>query len=105
MNWAIELSRKHQPSTGMANLYGVVVFSDAHAYIAKVLDDSRFWAALNEVSGSQWLVFATRAEAGQYVLPSPPPGTLAMLVPVWREPSANRELLEAVQLQSTEHLA
>jgi hypothetical protein len=102
-NWALDLARVHAPRNGQANLFGVVIYTAKHPHVRKLLQDKVYWEALNAVSGPYWTVFAAVAESGAYKMPPPSPGRLAMLVPVWKEPSANRELLEAFELASTEN--
>ncbi len=104
MNWAIELSRIHKPSSGQANLYGVILYTNSHAYVAKVLSDPIYWSALDEISGQQWSVFATKVAQGRYKLPTPPANTMVLMIPVWKEPAANKELLHMFQLENTKSL-
>jgi hypothetical protein len=104
MNWALQASKHFVPQSGEANLYGVVLYTDAHANIKKVLRDPDCWAAFDEVSGSQWAVLAIRAKQGKTGFPDFSHGTVGYMVPVWKEPRENRELLEAFELTSTEGL-
>ena len=104
MNWVLDLSRLDPPSVVRANLYGVVLYTDAHAHVAKALSDPYYWKALNERSGNQWIIFAAKGSPGRYEILPPRPGTLAMMRAVWREPAENRELLKAFGLESTERL-
>jgi len=82
----------------------VIVYTDAHAYTKKMLKDDDFWEALDEISGSRWIVFATRMVKGHYYIPPSPPGTFAMLRMVWKEPNENKELLSTFEMASTEKL-
>lgn len=104
MNWAVELSKTKEPSEGQANLFGVIIYTNAHPHIKKVLRDEDYWQALDEVSGPQWSVYAVRAAEGTHGLPNLPPGYVGMMYPVWKEPKANKELLELFGLSSTENL-
>ncbi len=104
MNWVLDLSRQYTPQEGQANLFGVILFSDAHPYIKKLLRDDDYWQALDEVSGPRWSVFAVRAAPGSWGFPSLPPGVIGMMRQVWKEPSANKELLSAFELDSTKEL-
>jgi hypothetical protein len=89
---------------GEASVYGVVLYTDSHANIKKVLADPDYWAAFDEESGRRWAVFAIVAARGTLELPDLPPGTLGMMFPVWREPDANKELLDDFALNSSEEL-
>ncbi|RLL54381.1 hypothetical protein D8Y20_03680 [Mariprofundus sp. EBB-1] len=104
MAWIERVLKTHKPSDKEASIYGVLLFTDTHAHVKKVVYDDDYWRALDEISGDLWPIFCTRAEPGTYVMPSPPPGILAMMVPVWEEPRANKELLEAFELENTEKL-
>jgi hypothetical protein len=104
MNWAIELARAYRPKDGEANVFGVVIYTDAHPHLKKVLSDEAYWTALDELSGPRWVVFATRAVAGTWHMPSPGPGRLGLMRRVWKEPRENRDLLEAFGIESTSAL-
>ena len=104
MNWAIELARTYRPEKGQANLFGVVVFTDSHPHIKKMLNDEDYWRALDELSGPRWVIFATRAAAGNWYVPPPPPDSLGLMRMVWQEPRENRKLLSAFALDSTSDL-
>lgn len=104
MNWVISLARATPPSDGQANLFGVVIYTDAHPHVKRMLRDEDYWKALDEVSGPRWVIFATRVLSGEWDLPRLPLGHLGMMHRVWKEPAANRELLDAFELRSTEDL-
>jgi hypothetical protein len=104
MNWATELSRHHKPSSGQANLFGAIIYSNAYAYIAKVLADPFFWKALDEISGPQWAIFAAKAAEGKHDWPATSPNEISFLVPVWQEPTKNKDLLNAFGLDDTQRL-
>ena len=104
MNWAHGLARIYVPSQTQANLYGVVLYTDSHPHVKKMLRDEDYWRALHEQSGPRWVIFAVRAQQGSLTMPKVGPNQLGMLVPVWREPKENKPLLEAFQLKSTEKL-
>lgn len=104
MNWALELSRCYRPKVDQANIYGVILYTNRHAYVRKVLEDDTFWSSLDEISGCRWTIFACRAAPGHYHVDPPPPGTLAMLRSVWKEPKANADLIEAFEIPNTRTL-
>lgn len=103
-NWATKLSRHYKPSSGQANLFAVIIYTNAHAYIAKVLADQFFWNALDEISGPQWAIFATRAAKGKLDYPATSPNVIGFLVAVWKEPTKNKGLLKAFELDDTQRL-
>ena len=104
MNWAIELIEKHKPRSNEANIFGIIIFTDAHPHIKKALNDNDYWASLDEWSGEQWAVFATRVAKGSVGFPSFPDGCIGYMVPVWKEPRSNKQLLDLFEITSTEHL-
>jgi len=101
MAWALDLARLRQAAPDSPPLFGVVLYTDAHANIKKVLRDQDYWEALNEMSGQQWAVFAVRAHPGRWDLPKVPPGSFGLFHPVWKEPAANHELLAAFEIDDT----
>lgn len=103
-NWALEMSRALVPATGTANLFGVVLYTARHAQVRRMLADKAFWLGLDEASGPHWAVFATQAEAGTFEIPPASPGSVSLMIRVWREPAANAELLSAFELKSTKKL-
>ena len=78
---------------GTFPLFGIILFTEAHPHVIKMLKDRDYYAALNEISGEQIAVFATMLFRGEYEYPSPPPGMLAMMVPIWKEPAENQKVL------------
>jgi hypothetical protein len=91
-SWLFEKVRAITPGEGEAPLFGVVLYTDRHVYVKKVLADEDYWKALDELSGPRWFVFAARGEAR-------PKG---FIQPVWEEPEVNKELLADLDLPSTE---
>lgn len=104
MNWLIDKARRITPRVGGAALHGVVLFTSEHANIRKVLDDKEMWQALDEVSGPRWAVFALTAAKGHWGFPDYRPGTMDMMIPVWKEPAANRDILETFAISDTRSL-
>jgi hypothetical protein len=83
---------------------GLILYTDKHPHIKRVLRDEDYWKALDEISGRKWTVLAARAVAGQYIMPAPRPGTLSMMRMIWREPAENKTLLQSFGLDSTDSL-
>lgn len=98
MSWLDELVVQYRADPALADLFGIILYSDAQAHVKKVLRDEDYWEALNEVSGPHLAVFAVRTKAPKA------PGDLGFVVPVWKEPRENLALLEDLQLPSTEKL-
>ena len=104
MNWAINLAKKHKPRDGDANVFGIILYTDAHPHIKKLLNDDDYWAALDEWSGPQWAVFSTRALKGEIGFPEMPREFSGYMESAWKEPRANKQLLDAFEIKSTESL-
>jgi len=104
MNWAIKLAENHKPKSNEANIIGVILYTDAHPHIKKLLNDNDYWAALDEWSGPQWAVYSTRAARSTVGFPEMPKGCIGYMVPVWEEPKENKKLLETFEIESTEEL-
>ena len=104
MSWLNQVIKKHKPKSGEASIFGVLLFTNAHPHISKVVYDDTYWRALDEISGEKWAIFCTKAEQGTISYPSPPPGVMAYMAPVWKEPNSNKDLLKTFDLKSTESL-
>ena len=98
MSWLDKLVVQYRADPALADLFGIILYSDAQANVKKVLRDEDYWEALDEVSGPHLAVFAVRTKAPKV------PGNLDFVVPVWKEPRENLALLEDLQLPSTEKL-
>lgn len=106
MNWAVERSRRLR-SIVRPNAFAVILFTERHANIRRVLHDSLYWDALNDISGDRWMIFVTMAVAGQSRDPGTtncPPGTFFHMVSEWKEPRENLQLLKDFELDSTSSL-
>ncbi|WP_152601347.1 hypothetical protein [Erwinia oleae] len=66
-----------------------------------MIDNDIYWSALDARSGSRWPIYCVKAHQGRCELPKMPPGTMGMMVPVWKEPSANKPLLEVFNIDDT----
>lgn len=106
MNWLDELVTEYRSDPSKVNMFGVVLYTDSHPHIKKVLRDCDFWLALNELSGPDWAIFSIRPKQGTYSMPDfyPEPGVFYQLVQVWKEPQENKELLEYFGIESTKRL-
>jgi len=101
-NWATQLAEAWKEKKDVINIFGVIVYTDAHPHIKKVLVDDDYWKALDELSGPSWPIFTIRPAKGTYGLPQFPRGTIGMMVPVYKEPVENKQLVEAFGIRSTD---
>jgi hypothetical protein len=104
MNWLNSMVKHYRGFDEVADIFGVILYTDEHANIKKVLRDEDRWTAFDKISGLHWIIFAIRPYKGEMVCPQKPPGTSARLVPIWKEPEENKELLEMFEIESTEKL-
>lgn len=88
----------------VANIFGVIVYTKAHAHLIKVLKDEDYWNALDELSGPKWPVFSIRAAQANASSPKFQYGSSGFMLPIWNEPSENQELLELLEIDSTKNL-
>ena len=63
-----------------------------------------YWKAFDNVSGPLWAIFSIRSKQGYYEYPKSPEGTCALMVPIWKEPNDNLELLKEFEINSTKDL-
>ena len=92
-----------------SRIYGFIVYTRAHSYIAKVLRDEDFWYELDEISGPNWPIFAVRPlEQGCYKMPScsrkSKSNICCSMNEVWYEPNENKKVLEWFALDKSEDL-
>ena len=110
MNWAVERARSLRRGDS-SNVFGVILFTQKHPNLRRVLHDRLYWDALDEVSGDRWQIFATVAAAGHWdgapdpqATPTLPDGAIFQMQQVWKEPRENKELLADFQLDDTSDL-
>src|SRR3989337_2623534 len=104
MNWIFQSTEHLKHQEGLVNAFGVILYTEKHPNIKKVLADNDYWVALDKISGPKWAVFSIRARAGYYSLPTLPQGTMGMMIPVWKEPCENELVLENFEIESTKEL-
>ena len=95
---------EYKSKEGVAHLFGVLLFTDEHPNIKKVLRDDDYWLSFHELTGDRFCVFSAKPEKGCYGFPSLPPGILGMMVPIWKEPSMNKNLLKVFDMENTKSL-
>lgn len=83
----------------IASIFGVILYTDSHPYIKKVMRDEDYWNAFNEITGEKFTVLSVKPKAGRLNTPSFPPGSLGHMVPIWKEPRDNYKLVDAFELQ------
>lgn len=104
MNWAMRLAEICRGDKSLVDIFGVILYTDLHANIKKVLRDQDYWSSLDELSGNNWAVFCIKPEAGRLDYADSRPGQLGLMIPVWKEPEENMSLLEEFEIDSTRDL-
>jgi hypothetical protein len=88
-----------------SRIFGFIMYTKKHSYIAKVLRDSDFWGELDEISGANWPIFSVRPlSEGVRVFPQSNGIFLEMMISVWREPNDNRLFLDVFSLDESRDL-
>jgi hypothetical protein len=88
----------------VVQLFGVILYTDKHPNIKKMLRDEDYWLALHEITGENFAVFSVRPEKGRYEFPKFPPGFVGMMIQIWKEPKDNQSLVDLFEIKSTENL-
>jgi len=84
--------------------FGFIIYNNDNPNIVKLLRDEDYWNALNSISGEKFFIFAVKPKQGSIGYPDIPPGTMGMMIPVWKEPKENDQLLELFEIKSTQNL-
>lgn len=88
----------------IASVFGVLIYTDSHPNVKKVMRDDDYWTAFDEITGEKFVVLSVKPKVGKYGYPSPPPGVLCKMMPIWKEPRDNLKLIKAFEIGSTEQL-
>ena len=99
----LKLVAKYRSKAEIHDVFGVVLYTEEHPYVAKVLRDGDFWKALDSKSGNRWVIFSIRPQQGHSITRMQgggPPGTISMMriISEWQEPSENRILLSTFEI-------
>jgi len=86
------------------SMFSVLLFTEEHPFIVKALKDPDIYDALNQLTGPNLLLFTSMLFKGRYRYPSPPPGVLANLCPIWVEPKENLKLLPLFKINDSRDL-
>ncbi|QHI38708.1 hypothetical protein IMCC3317_41020 [Kordia antarctica] len=86
------------------NIFGILLYSNSNPFLVKVIKDEDFWNSLHTNSGTKFPIFALKPKLGYYSLPNQNNHTLYHLIPIWKEPSENQELLKELGIPDTKKL-
>jgi hypothetical protein len=98
------LIEEYKGKEGVAQLFGVLLYTDQHPNIKKVLRDDDYWLSFNELTGDRFCVFSVKPAKGKYEFPTFPPGTIGMMVQMWKEPAENKKLIELFEIEDTKNI-
>lgn len=98
------LVEEYKSRNGVANIFGVILFTNLNPNIKKVLRDEDYWQSYEEITGDRFCVFSVKPIKGEYAVSSPPEGLSAFMIPIWKEPSENKKLLKLFELEDTKNL-
>ncbi len=84
--------------------FGIILYNEENPNIIKLLSDELYWNALDKASGEDFIIFTIKPKKGSIKIPQMPEGMMGMLVPIWEEPSDNKEILETFDIKSTKEL-
>ena len=86
------------------SVFGLILYTDRHPHIVKVMRDDDYWREFNAISGKNFAIFSAKPLQGDYRSPEFGPGQMGMMMQIWNEPAANESLLHDFNLSSTKDL-
>ncbi len=97
---------RYECDNSTSRIFGFIMYTRSHSYIAKVLRDDDFWNELDEISGPRWPIFAVRPLAdGHYGMPDESlSGRHQKMIPTWVEPNENKKYLYVFSLDESSDL-
>lgn len=103
MNWLHNLTEHYRSDPDLADVFGIILYTDEHPYIKKVLKDDDFWLALDEISGTEWVIFSIKPKKTSPNKSSikRKPGALYKMISIDKEPVENKELLDYLGINSS----
>lgn len=100
MNWLDKLVVQYRMDGSLADLFGLILYTDAHANIKKALRDEDYWKSFDNVSGPYLAVFSIRTPIHRRTRDD----DMGFMVSVLRDPGDNLTLLADLQLAPTQKL-
>lgn len=84
-----------------SNYSDVILYTDKHPNIKKILRDDDYWLAPHEITGENFAVFSVRPEKGRYESSKSSPGVMSMMFRIWKEPRENQKLIDLFEIENT----
>jgi hypothetical protein len=104
MNWLTSVIQDASSNTVLPPLFGIILYTDADPVWVKLLRDWDYWKALDDMSGPRWWIFATRARSGRTLILDNNRQLKRSIIPVWKEPKENLDLLELFNIGTSRDL-
>ncbi len=104
MSGISELVELYRQDESLVDIFGLILFTDEHANIKKVINDEDYWSAFNKLSGKRWVIFSSKQKNGSDGYPPSRPGISQFMVPIWKEPEENKALLNYLELKNSKEL-
>jgi hypothetical protein len=86
VHWTIAQAKEWLAKPGIANAFGIVLYTDRHVHTGKVLNDPDFWRGLDERTGDRWPVFVFKKPPGTLEKPPTKPGSLDLSLKSTQDP-------------------
>ena len=64
MSGISELVELYRQDESLVDIFGLILFTDEHANIKKVINDEDYWSAFNKLSGKRWVIFSSKQKNG-----------------------------------------
>lgn len=88
-----------------SRIYGFILFTKKNPFVIKVLRDSDFWNAFDELSGPNWPIFSVKPlQQGYADFIGASPHGAGMMVSRWHEPEQNRPFIDFFGIPNSEKL-
>lgn len=104
MPWLQGLVEEFRKKSEMVDLFGVVLYTNEHAHIVKVLRDEDYWSSFDDISGRNFAVFSIRPKKGHIESPKFRSGIQGLMYAVWEEPNENLPILSEFCIENTSKL-
>lgn len=104
MNQFKTLVEVYKNKEGVAQLFGILLYTDLHPHIVKVLRDDDYWRSFDELTGERFCVFSIKPAQGKYIVSGSAPGTRGMMIQYWEEPAANKEIINLLGINNTKNM-
>lgn len=104
MQWLVKQIRGYQSHPNLACAFGVILYRDRDVHVAQAIEDDRYCKALNEISGSRWMIFASRPERRQASLNALRLAFRGTISDEWRGSEDQLGLLKSLGVDSSKEL-